>query len=262
MSLTPIKNNKITEVRMILQRQGNKKALFKKIEKYIPEHEIYIEPFFGAGGIFFLKERAKYNFLNDLDNEVFNLFQVIKNKPVQFKNLLQMVPKHKQQFEYWKKNPERIDTWQAVRFIYLSNFSFMSSGNTLRMGTSNTKFLTLSRIKATFDALMDTTFDNSPYEKFFKNIAIKQKQGKNKIFIYCDPPYVGTSQVYNAPKWTLKDFETLIKFLIEYGEKFMISEFNSSEVLKVARDNNLKVIEIGERRNLGNRRTEIIITNY
>ena len=42
----------------------------------------------------------------------------------------------------------------------------------------------------------------------------------------------------------------------------MISEFNSSEVLKVAKDNNLKVIEIGERRNLGNRRTEIIITNY
>ena len=41
MSLTPIKNNKITEVRMILQRQGNKKALFKKIAKYIPEHEIY-----------------------------------------------------------------------------------------------------------------------------------------------------------------------------------------------------------------------------
>lgn len=26
---------------MVLQRQGNKKALFKKIEKYIPEHEIY-----------------------------------------------------------------------------------------------------------------------------------------------------------------------------------------------------------------------------
>ena len=78
---------------MVLQRQGNKKALFKKIDKYIPKHEIYIEPFFGAGGIFFLKEKARYNFLNDLDNEVFNLFQVIKNKPVQFKNLLQMVPK-------------------------------------------------------------------------------------------------------------------------------------------------------------------------
>lgn len=40
-NLTPIKNNKMTEVRMVLQRQGNKKALFKKIEKYIPEHEIY-----------------------------------------------------------------------------------------------------------------------------------------------------------------------------------------------------------------------------
>ena len=50
MDLTPIKNNKITEVRMVLQRQGNKKALFKKIEKYIPEHEIYIEPFLERAG--------------------------------------------------------------------------------------------------------------------------------------------------------------------------------------------------------------------
>lgn len=173
-----------------------------------------------------------------------------------------MVPKHKQQFEYWKKNPERIDTWQAVRFIYLSNFSFMSSGNTLRMGTSNTKFLTLSRIKTTFDALMDTTFDNSPYEKFFKNIGIKQKQGKNKIFIYCDPPYVGTSQVYNVPKWTLKDFEYLIKFLIGYGEKFMISEFNSPEVLKVARDNNYKLLMRGRKMELKDFNEIVIVSGY
>lgn len=40
---------------MVLQRQGNKKALFKKIEKYIPEHEIYIEPFLER--VDFLPER-------------------------------------------------------------------------------------------------------------------------------------------------------------------------------------------------------------
>ena len=74
---------------------------------------------------------------------------------------------------------------------------------------------------------------------------VLQRQGNKKaLFKKINPPYVGTSQVYNAPKWTLKDFEYLVKFLIEYGEKFMISEFNSSEILKVAKENNLKVIEI------------------
>ncbi len=247
---------------MVLQRQGNKKAIFKKIEKYIPEHEIYIEPFFGAGSVFFLKKRVKYNFLNDLDNEVFNLFHVIKNKPIQFRNLLKMVPKHKQQFEYWKINTEKIDTWQAVRFIYLTNFSFMAMRNTMRTGINNTKFLTIMRIKETFDALIDTTFDNLPYQEFIKNLSLESKKGKDKIFIYCDPPYINTINPYNTPKWKLQDFIELVEFLVNYGEKFMISEFNSPEALEIAEKNNLKVEIIGERRNLGNRRTEIIIKNY
>ncbi|RRD38795.1 DNA adenine methylase [Leptotrichia sp. OH3620_COT-345] len=247
---------------MVLQRHGNKKVLFKKIERYIPEHEIYIEPFFGAGSVFFLKERAKYNFLNDLDNEVFNLFQVIKNKPVQFKNLFRMVPKHKQQFKYWKEHPEKIDTWQAVRFIYLTNFSFMATRHTMRTSVGNPKFLTLMRIKETFDALMDTTFDNLPYEKFIKNLSLENKKNKNKIFIYCDPPYINTINPYNTPKWGEQDLKKLVEFLVGYGERFMISEFNSPEVLKIAEEYKLKIQVIGERRNIGNRRTEIIIKNY
>lgn len=39
----------------MLNMVGNKKALADKIIKYFPQHETYIEPFFGAGGIFFNK---------------------------------------------------------------------------------------------------------------------------------------------------------------------------------------------------------------
>ena len=35
---------------MILRRLGNKKKLAHKIIEYFPDHKIYIEPFFGAGG--------------------------------------------------------------------------------------------------------------------------------------------------------------------------------------------------------------------
>ena len=60
---------------MILRRLGNKKKIAKEIQKYFPPHKIYIEPFFGAGGMFFNKHKAKYNIVNDLDSDVFNLFQ-------------------------------------------------------------------------------------------------------------------------------------------------------------------------------------------
>lgn len=52
---------------MILRRLGNKQAIAHKIIPYFPPHKIYIEPFFGAGGMFFNKPKAKYNIVNDLD---------------------------------------------------------------------------------------------------------------------------------------------------------------------------------------------------
>lgn len=65
---------------MILRRLGNKQAIAEKIIPYFPAHKIYIEPFFGAGGMFFNKPKAKYNIVNDLDSDVFNLFDIILNR--------------------------------------------------------------------------------------------------------------------------------------------------------------------------------------
>ena len=234
---------------MILQRMGNKRALTKEIVKNFPEHSIYIEPFFGAGGIFFWKEKVQYNFLNDLDDEVYNLFKVIKEKPQQFENLLRIAPKNRGLFSYWKNNTEKHSVWRAVRFVYMSNFSFMSGGETLKVGTSNCKKLTLRRIKQTLDMLEDTIFDNKNYDEFLSGISLRENKGKNKIFIYCDPPYVKTAQKYNTPKWRAEDLDKLLKFLVNFGEKFAVSEFDTEEVLEAAEKYRLKVIDVRIRRN-------------
>jgi DNA adenine methylase len=46
------------------------------------------------------------------------------------------------------------------------------------------------------------------------------------------------------------------------GCKFAISEFDNEFILQQAKERNLNVHIIGERQNLKNRRTEILITNY
>ena len=76
---------------MILRRLGNKKKIAKEIQKHFPVHKIYIEPFFGAGGMFFNKPKVKYNFLNDNDSEVFNLFNVVSTKKEQFEELFKIM---------------------------------------------------------------------------------------------------------------------------------------------------------------------------
>ena len=53
-----------------MRRLGNKTKIAQDIQKYFPKHNLYVEPFFGAGGMFFNKPKAKYNVLNDLDVDV------------------------------------------------------------------------------------------------------------------------------------------------------------------------------------------------
>ena len=77
---------------MILRRLGNKKKIAVEIQKYFPPHKIYIEPFFGAGGMFFNKPKAETNILNDLDSDVFNLFNIITNNGNEFLEHFKVTP--------------------------------------------------------------------------------------------------------------------------------------------------------------------------
>lgn len=42
----------------ILKYPGAKNKLAKWIISYIPEHSVYVEPFFGSGAVFFNKKTA------------------------------------------------------------------------------------------------------------------------------------------------------------------------------------------------------------
>src|SRR5574343_516470 len=134
---------------MILNRIGNKKTIAEKIIQYFPKHEIYVEPFFGAGGMFFSKPKAKYNFVNDNDKEVFNLFMVAKDKPEELWKAFKSMPKDQNLFNYWKKNEETDDVWQAARFLLLSNYSLYVKNNTFA-GRLNSK--------CQYSGIVDTSF--------------------------------------------------------------------------------------------------------
>lgn len=58
---------------------GGKFYARKLILAHIPEHCVYIEPFAGGGSIFFAKHKSAYNQLNDIDPELVNVYQVIRD---------------------------------------------------------------------------------------------------------------------------------------------------------------------------------------
>jgi DNA adenine methylase len=109
----------------MLARLGNKRKIAKKIMPHFPKHDLYIEPFFGGGGMFFSKPLAMYNIMNDLDSDVYNLYNILKTRKDDFIEEFRQTPYHNDLFQYWLKNVETDDIMKAVRFVYLSNYSFL-----------------------------------------------------------------------------------------------------------------------------------------
>lgn len=245
---------------MIVRRLGNKKKIAHKIINHFPQHKIYMESFFGAGGLFFNKKKALFNFVNDIDNDVFNLFDVVSHNFDEFEHLIEIMPIHNGLLSYWKENQEETKLLRALRFIFLSNFTFYGAKTTMRFGSSNSKDVLLQNLQKTQKALNNVQFTNVDFRKFFKQYSFKSTE-RDDTFIYNDPPYIGADNNY-SDSFIKADSIDLFNCLEETKCKWAMSEFNTPFILEQAKNRKLNVILIGDRTNLKNKRTEILITNY
>lgn len=247
---------------MILTRLGNKRIIADKIRNFFPPHDIYVEPFFGAGGMYFNKPKAKYNIVNDIDSDVYNLFTVIMNKTKlkQLQDLFKVFPIHSDLWEYWKKHEVRVDTvTKALRFLFLSNYGYLGKPNTLAYGVDNQKIRFNDLVDQTHDMLFNVMFTRCHFREVFQNLA---RVDDKKVFIYNDPPYLETDNTYKASDFNEMESYELFQLNFKSGHKFMISEFNHPFILKQAERYNLNVIYLMDRKNIKNVRTEILVTNY
>lgn len=63
---------------------GGKRRLAKHILPLFPEHTCYVEPFCGAAALYFLKEPAKVEVINDVNGELVNLYRVVRHHLEEF----------------------------------------------------------------------------------------------------------------------------------------------------------------------------------
>ena len=247
----------------LLRRLGNKQAMAAKLLPYFPPHDIYVEPFFGSGAVFFRKASAKHNFLNDSDNEVFNLYMVVLEEPERLKFELSRMPVHQSLWKHWKANIPEDRVLKAVRFLFYSNFGYMGKPDTLLLNDSDSKSMIISELE-TLD-MGNCHFTCCDFEKSIRSIALRAEDAwDRRTFIYADPPYL--NQVHNyqdGDAWNEAELSRLMDVLAWRGCKYAISEFDNPVVIQMAEARGLYVHEVCERENMKrNRRTEILITNY
>ena len=132
----------------------------------------------------------------------------------------------------------------------------------IKYGTENPKNPIYKNLDNCYKFIHDAQFMNVDFRKVIPKISFRgMRPEKEKAFIYCDPPYLSTTNNYSN-SFNENDFIDLLEVLIDSDLKFCVSEFDNSFVLQQAKQRNLNIIVIGERNNMKNKRTEILITNY
>ena len=235
----------------------------KDLVKYFPKHRMRIELFFGAGGSYFYLPLPKYCIINDLDDDVTNLYLTIQNNLEELRVAIELVPISESLIKHWRKNKESDPIKKAVRFLFLSNFSYMGKGDTLRAGLDNAKATLLKNLNSTFTKLQNVKIMNRDFRSVLPAISFsKGLNDKDKCFVYMDPVYFETEHWYSVPEWTKKEVMDCLDIMINCGIKCAMSEFNHPFVIAEAEKRGLNIIFLKERANIKNRRVEILITNY
>lgn len=126
-----IKNSFIKNAKPIVKWVWWKRQLLKQFEDLFPkDFNNYFEPFLGGWAVFFHLQREK-SFLSDVNEELINLYNVVKNNPKELISWLEKQEISKEKFleirswdrkKDWRKNFSEIE--RAWRFMYLNRTCF------------------------------------------------------------------------------------------------------------------------------------------
>lgn len=179
----------------IIPWMGGKSRLVKKLLTYLPPHTCYAEPFVGSAALFFAKEPAKCEIINDTHGELINLYRVIQNHLDAFLDHCQWMLSSRAHFERLRETaPEHLtDIQRAVRFYYIQKHCYGGQTHQQTFGTAtatpprfNSHEMVL-RLQAAHERLKRTYIEQLPWHK------IITKYDRTHTLFYCDPPYWGVA---------------------------------------------------------------------
>lgn len=258
----------------MLRWPGSKWNIAHHIVSLMPKHNIYLEPFFGSGAVFFEKSPSRLEVLNDLDGEVVNLFRCIRNHPEELARLIYFTPYSREEYykTYDKVEDKKLSDLERARlFLVRSN---MARGSTQayasawrhtgpKQGSQVNQRVTgeWNRIpQAIFECakrLKDAEIENTDALELIK------KYNKKDCLIYADPPYLSATRkqrYYINEMTSMEEHVDLINVLKKHAGPVILSCYENDIYDELLKD--WHRVELDTQAELGKKRKEIIWMNF
>lgn len=257
---------------------------FNKVGKFIaeilPKHRHYIEPCGGMAGVLMLKKPSHCEIYNDIDNNIVNLFEVVRD-PAMVKVLIEKLNLTPCSREEWRRCQRSYktekDMIEKARKVYVT----LSMGF---LGSLGNKSFSYGGVK--YESSVARTFFNGleslpVIHKRIKNIIIEcqdqlvvaKKWDSDESCFYWDNPYLEeTRKTFNdySHEMTDEQHENSLDFITSCKGKVIMSGYNHKMYIDALEDNGFLKIEIptysrGSKSNgkgLDSNRIECLWINY
>lgn len=228
-------------------RLGGKMRLRKKIIEQIPEHKCYVEPFFGAGWVYFGKALSTSEVINDLDGELVTLFRCFKHHSDELARYVDSELFSREAFrDHLKADYTYLtDIQRAARYYYLLNTSFGGQGSTFGYSLTSAppkKFFNTASFGSIRDRLKSTYIEQLPYSDLLA------KYDREDTFFFLDPPYLDTSTRF-SPDFKIAfgkpEFECMALLLQSLKGKFILTVGDHPFMWELFGDFHIEKVNVG-----------------
>ena len=255
----------------ILKYPGAKWSLAEWIIGCFPPHHSYLEPFFGSGAVLFNKPRSNIETVNDLDGDVVNLFECIRQDPEKLGRMVYYTPYSRQEYEKTYLPDLPADPFdRAARFLVRCNQGYGFRTNEIRVGWKNDvqgrerayaakNWIELPEVIAqAAERLRGVQIECRTA------VDVIARFNAENVLIYCDPPYILSSRSGGKRQYkhemTDADHEKLLTVLKEHRGPVLISGYPSKLYDQELRDWHRETATATDQ--LSRRREEVLWMNF
>lgn len=272
------------DVAPVLKWVGGKRQLLPEIRKYTPkDFSTYYEPFVGGGAVLF-SIQPKKAVINDINSELINLYEVIRDD---VDLLIEDLKKHKNDKEYFynirgmdrdrEKYNKLTKIQKASRMHYLNKTCYNGLFRVNQAGQFNSPFGNYKNPNITNEIVLravsdyfnqaNITFKCGDFEEGTKGI-------RRGAFVYFDPPYDPVSDSANFTGYSKGGFDReeqirlkkLCDKLNDRGVRFLLSNSATDFIFDLYKDYHIEIIKAKRSINSnGNKRgevDEVLVRNY
>jgi len=252
-------------MKAVLRYPGAKNRLASWICGYIPEHKVYLEPYAGSLAVLFNKSRSHIETVNDLDEEIVNFFEVLRNYPDLLKRVVTMTPysrsEYKRSYESADNEIERarrfcVRCWMGFGCGNLYQNGFKTGQQTTSPNPAKAWLKLPEIMMVAAERLQGVQIEN------LSALELIGRYDTEDVFIYADPPYLHSTRKNYLYKYEMTDtdHEELLKALLNHPGKVLLSGY----------DNDLyndmlygwEKVQKNTQAECGLKRTEVLWMNY